>query len=168
MPSTSLYGAELRPEFIELGYELFKDKETIQSTFLVGDLFTGENFRNLEEAGGVDVVYAASIFHLFDWGQQVKVAERVVGLLKKRKGSVVLGRQRGNRTPTEYEHRTNQGGTMFRHNEESWREMWRVVGEKTVSGVSCAVFVRSAERRSTWLAFSLIMICNCLFSLINY
>ncbi len=92
------------------------------------------------------MVYAASIFHLFDWGQQVKVAERVVGLLKKRKGSVVLGRQRGNSTPMEYVHRTNQGGTMFRHNEGSWREMWRVVGEKTVSGVSCSVFVGSAER----------------------
>ena len=163
MPSTSLYGAELRPEFIELGYELFKDKETLQSSFLVGDLFTGEHFRNLEEAGGVDVVYAASIFHLFDWEQQVRVAERVVGLLKKRKGSVVLGRQRGNSTPREYEHRTNQGGTMFRHNEESWRKMWRVVGEKTVSGFSCSVFVRSAERGSIWLAFYLIIFCTCFF-----
>ena len=69
----------------------------------------------------------------FDWERQVKVAERVVGLLKKRKGSVVVGRQRGNCTPMEYEHRSYQGGTMFKHNEESWREMWRVVGEKTVS-----------------------------------
>lgn len=94
----------------------------------------------------MDIVYAASIFHLFDWGQQVKVAERVVGLLKKRKGSVVVGRQRGNSTPMEYEHKTNQGGTMFRHNEESWREMWRLVAEKTVSGFSCFVFVRSVGR----------------------
>ena len=163
MPSTSLYGAELRQDFIELGYELFKDRETLQSTFLVGDLFTGKHFRELEEAGGVDVVYAASIFHLFDWGQQVKVAERVVGLLKKRKGSVVLGRQRGNNTPMEYEHRTNQGGTMFRHNEESWREMWRVAGEKTVSGFSCSCLIRSAERDSFRLAFYLIMFCICHF-----
>lgn len=118
---------------------------------MVGDLFTGEHFRELEEVGEVDVVYAASIFHLFDWGQQVKVAERVVGLLKRRKGSVVLGRQRGNSTPMEYEHRTNQGGTMFRHNEESWREMWRVVGEKTVSEIPCSVFCHNC-RKSLYLA----------------
>ena len=156
VPSQSLYGAELRPEFIELGYELFKDKETLQSSFLVGDLFTsssGGQFRELEKRGGVDVVYAASLFHLFDWGQQVQVAERVVGLLKKRRGSVVLGRQRGNREPREYEHRTNQGGTMFRHNEESWREMWRVVGEKTVSGFSRFRFVRGRKETLFCLLF---------------
>ena len=130
---------------------------------MVGDLFTGEHFRDLEEAGGVDIVYAASIFHLFDWGQQVKVAERVVGLLKKRKGSLVVGRQRGSRTPMEYEHRTNQGGTMFRHNEESWREMWRVVGEKTVSGNLCSVFVESVAKAYTWLSLHLITIRSCLF-----
>ena len=94
----------------------------------------------------MDVVYAASVFHLFDWERQLKVAERVVGLLKKRKGSVLVGRQRGNITSMEYEHRSYQGGTMFKHNEESWKEMWRVVGEKTVSGISCSVFVKSAER----------------------
>ena len=92
------------------------------------------------------MVYAASIFHLFDWGQQVKVAERVVGLFKRRKGSVVLGRQRGNSTPMEYEHRTNQGGTMFRRNEESWREMWRVVGEKTVSGTSYSFYYQQCGK----------------------
>lgn len=132
---------------------------------MIGDLFTGEHSRDLEEAGGVDIVYAASIFHLFDWGQQVKAAERVVGLLKKRKGSVVVGRQSGNSTPMDYEHKTNQGGTMFRHNEESWREMWRVVGKRTVSGILCSVFVRSAGRASTWLAFYVIKFCNYVFDL---
>ncbi len=43
----------------------------------------------------------------------------------------MLGRQRGNVNLAEYEHRTNQGGTMFRNEEKSWKKMWKQVGEST-------------------------------------
>lgn len=131
-PSENIYGAELRKEFIDLGYDLFRDRNTLKSKFVIGDIFddSAESWFH-ELRGRIDIIYAASIFHLFNWEEQVSMAERVVGLLKPVKGSMVLGRQRGNLQPAEYEHRTNQGGTMFRHNEASWKRMWKQVGEST-------------------------------------
>lgn len=84
-----------------------------------------------EYEGKFDIIHAASFFHLFDWEDQVRLGRRVVKLLKPVKGSVVFGRQRGNVSAGEYEHRTNEKGTMFRHNEDSWRSMWELIGEKT-------------------------------------
>ena len=34
-----LYGAELRREFIDLGYEFFRDRNKLETVFLVGDVF---------------------------------------------------------------------------------------------------------------------------------
>lgn len=71
------------------------------------------------------------------------MAERVVKTLKPVKGSMVVGRQRGNLNPAEYKDRTDQGGTMFRHNEKSWKKMWKQVGEST--GTVWDVSVRLLE-----------------------
>lgn len=78
-----------------------------------------------ESEGKIDVIYAASIFHLFSWEEQARMAECGVGLLKPVKRSLLLGRPRGNVNLAEYEHRTNQGGTMFRNEEKSWKQMWK-------------------------------------------
>lgn len=145
-PSENIYGAELRREFIDLGYDLFRDRDTLKSTFVIGDIFDDSAESWFHELEGIlDIIYAASIFHLFDWKEQVRMAERVVGLLKPVKGSMVLGRQRGNLQPAEYEHRTNKGGTMFRHNEESWKKMWKQVGEKTGTTWDVNVILQRGE-----------------------
>ena len=44
---------------------------------------------------------------------------------------MVLGRQVGNVKAGERVHRTNERQTMFRHNEESFKQMWVEVGEAT-------------------------------------
>lgn len=131
-PSENIYGAELRQEFIDLGYDLFRDRDTLKSKFLIGDVFDDSDeseFKQIE--GGIDIIYAASFFHLFNWDDQVRVAELVVRLLRPVTGSIVFGRQRGNVNPAEYEHMTNQRGTMFRHNQDSWKKMWQQVGKST-------------------------------------
>lgn len=95
-PSENIYGAELRQEFIDLGYDLFRDRDTLKSKFLIGDVFDDSDeseFKQIE--GGIDIIYAASFFHLFNWDDQVRVAELVVRLLRPVRGSIVFGRQRG-------------------------------------------------------------------------
>ena len=126
---------DLRPEFIELGYELFRDRENLEGsgvTFLTGDIFDdgSEALKVLE--GQCDVIYTGSFFHLFGYEHQALVAERVIRLLRPVKGSIVLGRQRGNVEAGAYPHKTNvKTGTMYRHNAESWKKMWQEVGRKT-------------------------------------
>ena len=132
-PRENLYGLELRQAFVDLGYELFQDRETFNCTFLIGNVLDDTALDGMLKGimGKIDMIYAASIFHLFDWADQVLLAKRITVLLKPVPGSVVLGRQRGNVNAGEYEHRTNKKGTMFRHNEESFRRMWDDVGKST-------------------------------------
>ncbi|MCJ1298531.1 hypothetical protein MMC08_001321 [Hypocenomyce scalaris] len=129
-PAENLWGADLRAEFINLGYDLFLDKETLKTTFLTADIFDPESaLKQLD--GQIDIVYTGSFFHLFVWDDQVKVAKRVARLLKPRKGSLVLGRQVGTVKPGEYPHRTNPTGVMWRHDGASFASMWKEVGEAT-------------------------------------
>lgn len=129
-----------------VGYDLFRDRDTLKSRFLIGDIFdetTGSTFREFD--GKVDIIYAASFFHLFNWEDQVGMTERVVRLLTPVEGSLILGRQRGNVNSGEYEHRTNSKATMFRHNEESWKEMWKQVGKATGSLWDVKVWLEKDE-----------------------
>ena len=46
-------------------------------------------------------------------------------------GSLVIGRQAGNVIAGEMPSRSDPSKTAFRHNEDSWSEMWGVVGKET-------------------------------------
>ena len=107
------------------------------------DETAGSAFRELD--GKIDIIYAASFFHLFNWEDQVGMAERVVRFSKPVEGSLVFGRQRGNINSGEYEHRTNEKGTMFRHNEKSWKELWERVGRATGSSWDVKVWLEQDE-----------------------
>ncbi|MCJ1306706.1 hypothetical protein MMC25_000349 [Agyrium rufum] len=129
-PGENLYACDLRPDFIDLGFDLFRDKDSLKAHFMTGNVFEeGGALGELE--GTIDVLYAASFFHLFNYEEEVAVAKRVVKLLKPVKGSVLFGRQRGNIKPGTYPHRTNASGTMYRHDASTWKQMWKEVGEAT-------------------------------------
>ncbi|KAK0785878.1 hypothetical protein LTR38_012182 [Friedmanniomyces endolithicus] len=91
VPSAQCYGADLRLEFLDLGYELFADRATLESKFIAADVFDEESgLRELD--GKVDIVDASSFFHLFTLAEQKKVARRVLGLLKPRAGGEFAAR----------------------------------------------------------------------------
>jgi len=131
-PSTNLYGVELQKEFLELGYDLFLDRDTFDGKFFVADVFdlTGP-LKELE--GKIDMIHVGMFLHLFDWKDQVKICERIVASMKSRKGGLVVGRQIGHLEGLEGPQASFQGGTIFRHNAESFERMWKEVGEKTRS-----------------------------------
>jgi len=131
-PSEHLYGSDLRPEFFDLGYKLFRDKDTLKSKFFVGDVFDPSSPLS-ELDGKIDIIYAASFLHLFGYDDQIRVCKRIVKLLKEKKNSVVLGRQvgssnAGNQTPS-----NDPTRTRWRHNEETFKKMWEEVGKLTES-----------------------------------
>ncbi|PNS20240.1 hypothetical protein CAC42_5690 [Sphaceloma murrayae] len=123
VPSECTYGSDLKLDFMELGYDLFLDKETLKTKFIPGDIFD-EDSNPKELHDKMDIIQASAFFHLFDREKQKKVAHRVVKLLKPQKDSLLVGRQVGSVNPGEYFHRTNQDTTMFRHDPDSWRQLW--------------------------------------------
>jgi hypothetical protein len=130
-PPENLYGTDLRQEFIDLGYDLFQDRETLKSTFIAADAFDPQS--PLKQLNGrMSIVYAGSFFHLFDWDGQFAMAKRVVELLKPEPGGMLLGRQVGNFNPGEYV-RDGQDGEKrrWRHDPRTWKEMWELVGKET-------------------------------------
>ncbi|KAK3616917.1 hypothetical protein LTR56_025634 [Elasticomyces elasticus] len=127
--SSKCYGADLRLDFLELGYELFNDRNSLKSRFIAADIFD-EDSPLKELYGQIDIIDASSFFHLFTLGEQKQVARSVIKLMRPRKDGLVVGRQVGNVNPQEYPRR-NGLGTRFRHDIVSWRKMWDEVGEET-------------------------------------
>jgi SAM-dependent methyltransferase len=125
-----LYGSDLRAEFFEMGYRLFRDRNTLKSKFIAADI-TDPNSPLSELDGKIDIIYAGSFLHLFSYAGQIEVCKRLVKLLRVKKDSLVLGRQVGNVDAGDYVQKTNKGGNMYRHNAESFIKMWHEVGEAT-------------------------------------
>lgn len=132
VPGTSLSGSELEAGFIDLGYDLFRDRDTLRAKFSVNDFFDETTPNEVLQGGAFDYIYAASFFHLFGWEEQVQAFSRAVRLLKPRAGSLIFGRQ----TCTEGEahamdHHATRSGNMFRHNEESFKKLIEEVSVET-------------------------------------
>lgn len=123
-PTENMYGCDLQSDFIELGYELFRDREKLKTRFLIADIFDPQSAL-MGIKGQVDMVYAGSFFHLWGYEKQVEVSKAVVALLCPQPGSMILGRQVGATEPLEKEGPT---GTMYRHNVESFQKMWNEIG----------------------------------------
>jgi len=148
-PVENLHGSDLEQPFIDLGYDLFLDEAKMpRSTFMVADVFADES-RLDELAGKMDIVHAASFFHLFNLEDGTKAAKKVMSLMRNRPGSMVLGRQMGNKTAGEMVRR--RGGSAYRHNPESFKKWWNELGESMGTKWDVIVeydhtFVLKAER----------------------
>lgn len=92
-PSENITGSDLDAGFIDLGYDLFRDKNKLKSTFKTGDFFAPEK-AGLED-GSFDFVHASSFFHLFNLDEQADAIARCLCLLKRKPGSALFGRQVG-------------------------------------------------------------------------
>ena len=127
-PSENLWGAELKGDFLELGYELFLDRETLKAHFIEADVFDAEGpLKQLE--GKMDFIQIGLFLHLFDLESQVKACERIVSFMKPEKGCLILGQQIGSLQPGPMA----VGSKMYKHNVESFEKMWKEAGERTGS-----------------------------------
>lgn len=143
VPAESLYAADLHSEYIDLGFELFKDKDKLASTLFAADLFDPES-RLKELRGKVDVIHAGSFFHLFDWDNQVEVGKKVVELLRPQKGSLLLGRQTGTIKPGASQYKINKGREIYRHDSATFKRLWEEIGG--ITGTSWEVEAKLVER----------------------
>lgn len=131
-PSENLVGAELEPAFINFGYDLFRDKEKLKTSFKTGDFFAGQTAHDLPEQS-FDFIHSGSFFHLFTWEEQIEAFSRAIKLLKHKPGSVIFGRQASRDVAGPFSELTARSGPMFMHNEESFRKLLNEV--LTTTGV---------------------------------
>ncbi|CAI7598061.1 unnamed protein product [Penicillium pancosmium] len=119
--SDNLLGADTEGRFADLGYDLFKDSGTLKARFYTQSIFD-EVFLP-EWHGKVDVIYLGSFLHLFDFEKQKIVVSQLTKLLRRKKGSLVFGRNLG----------ADQGGAfrmnalgwdLYRHSEQTIRKLW--------------------------------------------
>ncbi|KAL4809451.1 hypothetical protein BDV18DRAFT_132099 [Aspergillus unguis] len=133
IPGRQLFGLDLEQPFIDLGYQLFQDKDRLDATFAIGNLIKDKDSEALTKSLGqkIDVVFASSLLHLFNYETQLIVATRLVRLLRDRAGVMVVGRQLGSVYAGEYDLTGYDEGTMYRHNLESMKGLWHDVGQAT-------------------------------------
>jgi SAM-dependent methyltransferase len=136
--SKQCYASDLRLDFLDLGYELFRDKATLQSKFIAADIFDVDGGPLAELDGKIDIINASSFFHLFPIEEQQQAARHCLKLLKARPGSLIIGRQKASRNPGKDSGRSG-GAPKFWHSAESWQKFWQEIGEET--GVTFDVVV---------------------------
>lgn len=132
VPSENLVGLDIAGPLMELGKDLFLDHQTVQSSFVVADVFKGKAqgaaWAQLEQHGGFDVIHCSAFFHLFRLDDQVTAAKQIAGLVKK--GGIIVGRQIGSTQPGDVP-AIDQGSLSYRHDVSSLADMWAKVGEAT-------------------------------------
>lgn len=135
VPSENLYGAELEEQFIHLGYDLFRDKDTLKTNFMQADVLDpNSRLQNLK--GNVDFIHLGMILHVFSWEEQRELLETCVRILKPRVGSLILGqavgRAEGMETPG-----VSTRGQSFKHSDETFRQLWEEVSGRTGVKFDC-------------------------------
>lgn len=128
-PSENTYASDLKQVFWDLGFGMFLDKSSLKTKFLEADIFDDDSqLKQLD--GKIDIINAASFFHLFDLEGQIKAARRVARLLRPVPNSLIVGRQGGKPEAGSFSH-LMKGMNAYWHNAESWKEMWEQVGRET-------------------------------------
>jgi hypothetical protein len=140
IPSSNLYGSDLRNSHLQTSYELFNDRETFGATLVPADIFSPTLFEQ-EFAGWegrFSIIHAGLFLHLFSWDQQIQVCEKIVRLTKQTKGSLFVGEMvgcQGGGIRGEGKDATfwPKGGerTQFLHDGETLKQMWDEVAKKT-------------------------------------
>lgn len=131
VPAENLTGLDIEGALMEQGYELFRDRQTLPSRFVVADVFKGTSqggeWADMEKRG-VDVVHCSAFFHLFPLEDQARAARQIAKLVKT--GGVILGRQIGSVKPGDLT-AIQAGSSSYRHSVETFAALWRDVGEAT-------------------------------------
>lgn len=124
-----LFGTDVQPRFVDIGYDLFRDRHRLDATFVIGDMTDPDDHRINALRGKVTIIYAGSFFHLFSWAQQLFIGKRLVGFLKpSTRNALIYGRHVGTTRP---------GGSLapmssaYLHDRESFQRLWDEIGHLT-------------------------------------
>lgn len=124
-----LIGTDVQPRFVDIGYDLFRDRDLLGALFVIGDMVDPDDNRLDELRGKVTIIYAGSFFHLFNWTQQLFIGKRLVSFLKpSTRNALIYGRHVGTTRP---------GGSSvsmssaYLHDCDSFQRLWDEIGDLT-------------------------------------
>ena len=107
-PTNRIFACDVVHGFWDIGFDLFRDCDKFSATFMLADV----------------------VLHLYGWNQQAEILAALVPLTKA--GSMIFGCGCGLTKGTEIETRwKNATKTMFYHDDQTMRELWKQVGEAT-------------------------------------
>jgi hypothetical protein len=124
-PQENIISGDLRPEFWELGYQLFRDRESFHCKFYEGNIFDKEYLQDYN--GKINIVHISSFFHLFELEIQQDLVRRLLQIVSTKPGTIICGRSAGNTKTCVYKHPFRSGQCLYQHNEESFRRMFESV-----------------------------------------
>lgn len=128
---TKLYGIDLFPEFLDVGFELFNDRDKFgPDSFVAADLLDPSHEGAKKLDGTVTLISARNFFHLFDWDQQLLAATRMIKFLKPGvTDAIILGGQIGSPKPGNFT--GVSGATRYLHDPKTFQDLWDEAGRKT-------------------------------------
>lgn len=131
--SSQLYGTDIEAGLLELGYDLFCDRDKTKATYFAADLLDpAKSAAFTDMTGTLDLIQASQFFHCWDWKEQVIVASNVVAL-SAGPGATISGTQVGSKDAATYEILKScaVSGFHYRHSADSWKRFWEEVGDET-------------------------------------
>lgn len=94
--SSAMYGLDNEPAFCDLGFQLFRGRDTMHTTFIIADL-TKSSVPSIEPfVSSLEIICANVLFHLFNPEDQKAVGQHLVRYTKPNAGSIIIRRQVGN------------------------------------------------------------------------
>lgn len=150
-PGGNLHGAELQEGFIRLGYDFFRDRDTLKATLMQADAFDLGGSSSLGKlVGTVDFIHIGMVLHLFNWEKQREFLENCVKLLKpESSGKLIIGQAVG-----DMEGMLRPSGKNFVHSDKTFKKMWGEISERTGMDFECRASIDEglgiAEARRRW------------------
>ncbi|KAL8671555.1 MAG: hypothetical protein Q9168_003940 [Polycauliona sp. 1 TL-2023] len=136
VPSDRMRASDIEASFWDLGFDLFRDRESFKARFIQANILDKESPLAVVR-GKVDILLANQVFHLFNRERQVAMAKNIVGL-GSRDAWVVgwqVGSSHGRALPIDTQTGGHSGSagsdTRLFHNDRTWQELWQEVGEAT-------------------------------------
>ena len=150
-----LYGSDVFPDYERVGHELFHDADAFKGRFISADLFADDADNALVKTEGTwDIVSIVMFLHIFDWATQIRACKRIIKLLARKPGSMVIGAQTGSTQSGEQiikppfvaegEHKS-----VFRQSVETFTEMWKIVEQDEGIRLKVDVVYDDQEERET-------------------
>ena len=142
-PSENMLGFDIADHW-DVGYELFRDRETFRGMFVEADLMAVGSDASLAELkalqGRVGIILIAQVLHQWDWNGQVEAAKKLVYFSKP--GTLVVGFQIGSAEAKEVQSPQFANVKAWRHDPASLQRMWDDVGEQTGTKWKVEAWVR--------------------------
>ncbi|KOC16897.1 hypothetical protein AFLA70_228g001690 [Aspergillus flavus AF70] len=130
-PPENLIGLDIYQEYIDLGFELFHDRDRLSSTTFIARDFFDYHLNLMQWANRHKIVNSGYFMHLWNWDGQVKVAKRILESMCLQKDDIITGVHFGSAETGTWKEDPISKDPMYRHNSKTFSRLWEQVGRET-------------------------------------